>query len=196
STRLLAAAKLVSSTAGRTGGVTPARRPPVFMAKSADWRIWRARQNMSGYNRSCSRANSSILLAAQCAAALSIMPASALSCWAQGVTAASYKEYAIWVSPSGGMNSRPNSQGSAAGRPPDRTADHVRARDLKSAKALGPTGVTITARPSRQDNRIMQVEHLRALGATTPPSRKYRRSRLSQPATIAPDRDRAATFRP
>ena len=58
---------------------------------------------MSGYNRSCSRANSSILLAAQCAAALSMMPASAPSCWAQGVTAASYKEYAIWVSPSGGI---------------------------------------------------------------------------------------------
>jgi hypothetical protein len=36
STRLLAAAKLVSSTAGMAGGVTPARRPPVFMAKSAD----------------------------------------------------------------------------------------------------------------------------------------------------------------
>ena len=36
STRLLAAAKLVSSTAGIAGGVTPARRPPVFMAKSAD----------------------------------------------------------------------------------------------------------------------------------------------------------------
>ena len=35
STRLLAAAKLVSSTAGVVGGVTPARRPPVFMAKSA-----------------------------------------------------------------------------------------------------------------------------------------------------------------
>src|SRR5262245_3920793 len=61
---------------------------------------------MSGYNRSCSRAVSSILLAAQCAAALSIMPASALSCWAQGVTAASYKEYAIWVSPSGGILGR------------------------------------------------------------------------------------------
>src|SRR5438105_14926613 len=58
---------------------------------------------MSGYNRSCNRADSSILLAAQCAAALSMMPASALSCWAQGVTAASYKEYAIWVSPSGGI---------------------------------------------------------------------------------------------
>ena len=58
---------------------------------------------MSGYNRSCSRADSSILLAAQCAAALSMMPASALSCWAQGVTAASYKEYAIWVSPPGGI---------------------------------------------------------------------------------------------
>src|SRR6476661_2089718 len=97
STRLLAAAKLVSSTAGVAGGVTPARRPPVFMPKSAAWRIWRARQNMSGYNRSCSRADSSILLVAQCAAALSIMPASAPSCWAQGVTAASYSEYAIWV---------------------------------------------------------------------------------------------------
>ncbi len=36
STRLLAAAKLASSTAGIAGGVTPARRPPVFMAKSAD----------------------------------------------------------------------------------------------------------------------------------------------------------------
>src|SRR3954449_7389393 len=32
---------------------------------------------MSGYNRSCSRADSSILLATQCAAALSMMPASA-----------------------------------------------------------------------------------------------------------------------
>ena len=32
---------------------------------------------MSGYNRSCSRADSSILLVAQCAAALSMMPASA-----------------------------------------------------------------------------------------------------------------------
>src|SRR3954471_11704012 len=42
---------------------------------------------MSGYNRSCSRADSSIVLAAQCAAALSMMPASAPSCWAQGVTA-------------------------------------------------------------------------------------------------------------
>ena len=40
---------------------------------------------MSGYNRSCNRADSSILLAAQCAAALSIMPASAPSCWAQGL---------------------------------------------------------------------------------------------------------------
>src|SRR5205807_271798 len=58
---------------------------------------------MSGYNRSCSRADSSILLVAQCAAALSMMPASAPSCWAQGVTAASYNEYAIWVSPSGGI---------------------------------------------------------------------------------------------
>src|ERR1700691_3168670 len=57
---------------------------------------------MSGYNRSCRRADSSILLAAQCAAALSIMPTSAPSCWSQGVTAASYKEYAIWISPSGG----------------------------------------------------------------------------------------------
>ena len=43
---------------------------------------------MSGYSRSCSKADSSILLAAQCAAALSMMPASAPSCWAQGVTAA------------------------------------------------------------------------------------------------------------
>src|SRR5262249_36084404 len=50
---------------------------------------------MSGYSRSCSRADSSILLVAQCAAALSMMPASAPSCWAQGVTAASYNEYAI-----------------------------------------------------------------------------------------------------
>jgi hypothetical protein len=58
---------------------------------------------MSGYSRSCSRADSSILLVAQCAAALSMMPASAPSCWAQGVTAASYNEYAIWVSPSGGI---------------------------------------------------------------------------------------------
>src|SRR5262245_3080853 len=58
---------------------------------------------MSGYNRSCNRVDSSILLAAQCAAALSMMPASALSCWAPGVTSASYKEYAIWVSPSGGI---------------------------------------------------------------------------------------------
>src|SRR5580693_1986332 len=57
---------------------------------------------MSGYKRSCSKADSSILLAAQCAAALSIMPANAPSCWAQGVTAASYNEYAISVSPSGG----------------------------------------------------------------------------------------------
>src|SRR6187551_3376960 len=57
---------------------------------------------MSGYNRSCSRADSSILLATQCAAALSMMPASAPSCWAQGVTAASYNEYATWVSPSSG----------------------------------------------------------------------------------------------
>src|ERR1700722_12280067 len=54
---------------------------------------------MSGYSRSCSRADSSILLVAQCAAALSIMPASAPSCWTQGVTAASYNEYAILVSP-------------------------------------------------------------------------------------------------
>src|SRR6186997_1148793 len=61
---------------------------------------------MSGYNRSCSKADSSILLAAQCAAALSMMPASAPSCWAQGVTAASYNEYAIWVSPSGGIYGR------------------------------------------------------------------------------------------
>src|ERR1700693_3338566 len=61
---------------------------------------------MSGYNRSCSRAGSSILLAAQCAAALSMMPASAPSCWAQGVTAASYNEYAIWVSPSVGLYGR------------------------------------------------------------------------------------------
>src|SRR5262245_37487074 len=53
---------------------------------------------MSGYNRSCSKADSSILLAAQCAAALSMMPASAPSCWMQGVTAASYKEYAIGFS--------------------------------------------------------------------------------------------------
>src|SRR5271166_606447 len=52
---------------------------------------------MSGYNRSCSRADSAIVLVAQCAAALSMMPASAPSCWAQGVTAASYNEYAIWV---------------------------------------------------------------------------------------------------
>src|ERR1700736_3676012 len=58
---------------------------------------------MSGYNRSRSRADSSILLVAQCAAALSMMPTSAPSCWAQGVTAASYNEYAIWVSPSGGI---------------------------------------------------------------------------------------------
>src|ERR1700757_3366033 len=58
---------------------------------------------MSGYSRSCSRADSSILLVAQCAAALSMMPASAPSCWAQGVTAASYNEFAIWVSPSGGI---------------------------------------------------------------------------------------------
>src|ERR1700730_4582319 len=50
---------------------------------------------MSGYNRSCSRVDSSILLVAQCAAALSMMPTSAPSCWAQGVTAASYNEYAI-----------------------------------------------------------------------------------------------------
>ena len=35
---------------------------------------------MSGYSRSCKRAGSSILLAAQCAAALSMMPASAPSC--------------------------------------------------------------------------------------------------------------------
>src|SRR5262249_19255062 len=61
---------------------------------------------MSGYNRSCSRADSSILLVAQCAAALSMMPTSAPSCWAQGVTAASYNEYAIWVSPSGGFYGR------------------------------------------------------------------------------------------
>src|SRR6185312_13411974 len=66
----------------------------------AAWRIWRARQNMSGYNLSCSRADSSILLAAQCAAALSMMPASAPSCWAHGVTAASYREYAIGIDPS------------------------------------------------------------------------------------------------
>src|SRR5476651_1787046 len=58
---------------------------------------------MSGYSRSCSRAASSILLAAQCAAALSMMPASAPSCWAQGVTAASYREYAIWDAPSVGF---------------------------------------------------------------------------------------------
>src|SRR5262245_48282422 len=59
---------------------------------------------MSGYSRSCSRADSSILLVAQCAAALSIMPASAPSCWMQGVTAASYKEYDILgLSPSGGL---------------------------------------------------------------------------------------------
>src|SRR6516225_4509567 len=103
STRLLAAAKLASSIGGRAGGATPARRPPVFMAKSADWRIWRARQNMSGYSRSCRRADSSILLAAQCAAALSMMPASAPSCWMQGVTAASYNEYDIWASPKGGI---------------------------------------------------------------------------------------------
>src|SRR6516225_1165075 len=51
---------------------------------------------MSGYNRSCSRADSSILLVAQCAAALSMMPASAPSYWAQGVTAASHNEYAIF----------------------------------------------------------------------------------------------------
>src|SRR6516225_3067933 len=103
STRLLAAAKLASSIGGRAGGATPARRPPVFMAKSADWRIWRARQNMSGYSRSCRRADSSILLAAQCAAALSMIPASAPSCWMQGVTAASYNEYDIWASPKGGI---------------------------------------------------------------------------------------------
>src|SRR6476646_9563906 len=54
---------------------------------------------MSGYNRSCSRADSSILLAAQCAAALSMIPASAPSCWAHGVTAASYREYAIGIAP-------------------------------------------------------------------------------------------------
>jgi hypothetical protein len=42
----------------------------------------------------------------QCAAALSMMPASAPSCWAQGVTAASYTEYAIWVSPSCGIDTR------------------------------------------------------------------------------------------
>src|SRR5262245_18112928 len=58
---------------------------------------------MSGYNRSCSRTDSSILLSTQCAAALSMMPASAPSCWAQGVIAASYKEYVIWASPSGGI---------------------------------------------------------------------------------------------
>ena len=40
----------------------------------------------------------------QCAAALSMMPASAPSCWAHGVTAASYNEYAIWVSPPGGIS--------------------------------------------------------------------------------------------
>ena len=40
---------------------------------------------MSGYNRSCSRADSSILLAAQCAAALSIMPASAPSAGRRGL---------------------------------------------------------------------------------------------------------------
>src|SRR5205085_923955 len=57
---------------------------------------------MSGYNRS-SRTDSSILLVAQCAAALSMMPASAPSCWAHGVTAASYNEYAIRVSPFGGI---------------------------------------------------------------------------------------------
>src|SRR5579862_783702 len=101
STRLLAAAKLVSSTAGMVGGATPARRPPVFMAKSADCRIWRARQNMSGYNRSCRRTDSSILLTAQYAAALSMMPANAPSCWTQGVTAASYNEYDIRTSPLG-----------------------------------------------------------------------------------------------
>src|SRR6516164_1196966 len=102
STRLLAAAKLASSIGGRAGGAMPARRPPVFMAKSADWRIWRARQNMLGYSRSCRRADSSILWAAQCAAALSMMPANAPSCWMQGVTAASYNEYDIWTSPEGG----------------------------------------------------------------------------------------------
>src|SRR5215471_8213387 len=61
---------------------------------------------MSGYSRSCSRADSSILLVAQCAAALSMMPASAPSCWAQGVTAASYNEYVIRVSPSAGIDGR------------------------------------------------------------------------------------------
>jgi len=39
---------------------------------------------MSGYNRSCSSADSSILLAAQWAAAFSMMPASAPSCWGAG----------------------------------------------------------------------------------------------------------------
>src|SRR5262249_12448432 len=61
---------------------------------------------MAGYSRACSRADSSILLVAQWAAALSMVPASAPSCWAQGVTAASYNEYAIWVSPSGGILGR------------------------------------------------------------------------------------------
>src|SRR5262249_9028972 len=62
---------------------------------------------MSGYSRSCSRTDSSILLAAQCAAALSMMPASAPSCCTQGVTAASYNEYAIWDSSFGaGLHGR------------------------------------------------------------------------------------------
>src|SRR5215471_8610090 len=96
------------------GGVAPARRPPAFTPKSAAWRIWRARQNMSGYSLSCSRADSSILLAAQWAAALSMMPASAPSCWAQGVTAASYNEYAIWSPPGLGFHETDDKPSQAA----------------------------------------------------------------------------------
>ena len=45
--------------------------------------------------------------------------------------------------------SRPNSQGSAAGRPPDRTGDHVRAREQSQDRQ------STCARPSRPSDRVM-----------------------------------------
>src|SRR5262252_3468645 len=100
---------------------------------------------MSGYSRSCSRADSSILLVAQCAAALSMMPASAPSCWAQRVTAASYNEYAIWVSPSGGIL-------------------HVRFA-LKADKIAARTPARLGYTADQQTSTILPLARDRKLGA-------------------------------